>query len=111
MAYGTLASDPLSHPLLREMMKTQRGKRPGVRLACLLLAAAGCFADLSECVLPLSACLLEERLAPHVKWEPRAFCHCLSQSPASPKALPLEHCGERCVPTGVQGPLSNTGWK
>ncbi|XP_068402847.1 brother of CDO isoform X4 [Eschrichtius robustus] len=32
----------------RGMMKTQRGKRPEVTLACLLLAMAGCFANLNE---------------------------------------------------------------
>ncbi|XP_059777138.1 brother of CDO isoform X4 [Balaenoptera ricei] len=32
----------------RGMMKTQRGKRPKVTLACLLLAMAGCFANLNE---------------------------------------------------------------
>ncbi|XP_031311504.2 brother of CDO isoform X1 [Camelus dromedarius] len=33
--------------MLRGMMTTQRGQRPGIILACLLLATAGCFADLN----------------------------------------------------------------
>ncbi|XP_006155177.2 brother of CDO [Tupaia chinensis] len=33
--------------MLRGMMRTQRGKRPEVTLACLLLATASCFADLN----------------------------------------------------------------
>lgn len=37
------------HTMSRGMMITQRGKRSEVTLACLLLAMAGCFANLSEC--------------------------------------------------------------
>lgn len=53
LAYGTLAWTPCD-TVLHGMMTTQRDKRPEVTLAYLLLATAGCFADLSECLPSLS---------------------------------------------------------
>nr|XP_035963079.1 brother of CDO isoform X4 [Halichoerus grypus] len=47
LAYGTLAWT-LCDTVLHGTMTTQREKRPEVTLACLLLAAAGCFADLNQ---------------------------------------------------------------
>lgn len=77
---------PLSYTLLRGMMTTQRGRRPEVTLACLLLATAGCLADLSECCPSLfSACFSEEHFAPsrHVKWKRCPSSHNPFQSPSS----------------------------
>ncbi|XP_048961125.1 brother of CDO isoform X5 [Canis lupus dingo] len=47
VAYGTLAWT-LGDTVLHGMMTTQREKRREVTLACLLLATAGCFADLNQ---------------------------------------------------------------
>lgn len=73
VAYGTLAWT-LGDTVLHGMMTTQREKRREVTLACLLLATAGCFADLSECFPSLSQpAPLIKHFAAHVKWKHYTF--------------------------------------